>query len=103
MLIFIDDRAFTIPKSGIIELPVASTKKLKNEKVINKLAEYTGLSNDALTYYVDVAGKWREGEDGQKIEERAMERGVLTFILAVIPCGFLFNYIEKLGAKKENE
>ena len=60
MLIFIDDRAFTIPKSGIIELPVASTKKLKNEKVINKLAEYTGLSNDALTYYVDVAGKWRD-------------------------------------------
>ena len=103
MLIFIDDRAFTIPKSGTIELPVASTKKLKNEKVINKLAEYTGLSNDALTYYVDVAGKWREGEDGQKIEERAMERGVLTFILAVFPCGFLFNYIEKLGAKKENE
>ena len=81
----------------------ASTKKLKNEKVLHKLAEITGLSQDELTYYVDVAGKWREGEDGQKIEERAMERGVLTFILAVIPCGFLFNYIEKLGAKKENE
>ena len=103
MLVFIDDRAFTIPKSGIIKLPVASTKKLKNEKVLHKLAEITGLSQDELTYYVDVAGKWREGEDGQKIEERAMERGVLTFILAVFPCGFLFNYIEKLGAKKENE
>ena len=103
MLVFIDDRAFTIPKSGIIKLPVASTKKLKNEKVLHKLAEITGLSQDELTYYVDVAGKWREGEDGQKIEERAMERGVLTFILAVILCGFLFNYIEKLGAKKKNE
>ena len=103
MLVFIDDRAFTIQKSGIIKLTLTSTKKLKNEKVLHKLAEITGLSQDELTYYVDVAGKWREGEDGQKIEERAMERGVLTFILAVIPCGFLFNYIEKLGAKKENE
>ena len=64
MLIFIDDRAFTIPKSGIIKLPVASTKKLKNEKVLHKLAEITRLSQDELTYYVDVAGKWREGEDG---------------------------------------
>ena len=103
MLVFIDDRAFTIPKSGIIKLPVASTKKLKNEKVLHKLEEITGLSQDELTYYVDVAGKWREGEDGQKIEERAMERGVLTFILAVIPCGFFFKCIEKLGAKEKNE
>ena len=103
MLVFIDDRAFTIPKSGIIKLPVASTKKLKNEKVLHKLEEITGLSQDELTYYVDVAGKWREGEDGQKIEERAMERGVLTFIIAVIPCGFFFKCIEKLGAKEKNE
>lgn len=103
MLVFIDDRAFTIPKSGIIKLPVASTKKLKNEKVLHKLEEITGLSQDELTYYVDVAGKWREGEDGQKIEERAMERGGLTFILAVIPCGFFFKCIEKLGAKEKNE
>ena len=51
MLVFIDDRAFTIPKSGIIKLPVASTKKLKNEKVLHKLEEITGLSQDELKWY----------------------------------------------------
>ena len=49
------------------------------------------------------AGKWRESEDGQKIQDRATTRGMLTFLIVVIPCGFLFTYTEKLGAKKKNE
>ena len=103
IIVFIDDRSFDIPKSGTVELPVASTKKMTNTEVVDFLQDTTGLSKDNLQYYVDTAGKWRESEDGQKIQDRATTRGMLTFLIVVIPCGFLFTYTEKLGAKKKNE
>ena len=76
---------------------------MTNTEVVDFLQDTTGLSKDNLQYYVDTAGKWRESEDGQKIQDRATTRGMLTFLIVVIPCGFLFTYTEKLGAKKKNE
>ena len=100
IVVFIDDRSFDIPKSGIVELPVASTKKMTNTEVVDYLQNATGLSEENLQYYVDTAGEWRKSEDGQKIQDKAVTMGMLAFLIVVIPCGFLFTYIEKREEKK---
>ena len=100
IIVFIDDRSFDIPKSGTVELPVASTKKMTNTEVVDFLQDATGLSEENLQYYVDTAGEWRESEDGQKIQDKAVIRGMLAFLIVVIPCGFLFSYTEKREEKK---
>lgn len=67
---------------------------------LSRLQDLTGLSEKELQYYVDTAGKWRQSTDGEKMADQATTRGMLAFLIVVIPCGFLFTYIEKLGAKK---
>ena len=52
ILVLIDDRTVTIPKSGAVELPVASTKSVDTMELADKLEEITGLTEDELTYYV---------------------------------------------------
>ena len=49
---------------------------------------------------MDTAGEWRKSEDGQKIQDKAVTMGMLAFLIVVIPCGFLFTYIEKREEKK---
>lgn len=103
IIVFIDDRVFTVPKSGMVELPVASTDSITDPWVLSRLQNLTGLSEEELQYYVDTAGKWRQSTDGEKMSDKATVRGMVTFVIVVVPFGFLFAYIEKLGAKKENE
>ena len=67
--VLIDDRTFTIPKSGTVKLPVASTKEMESTGFIEKLEELTGLAEDDLNYYVDTTEVWRKSEEGQKIEK----------------------------------
>ena len=103
ILVLIDDRTVTIPKSGAVELPVASTKSVDTMELADKLEEITGLTEDELTYYVDTTEAWRKSEEGQRIRERALTVCAVVFVGVTIICSFLFTYIEKLGAKKENE
>ena len=102
VIVLIDDRTFTIPKSGTVKLPVASTKEMDSMKIIEKLEEFTGLTEDDLYYYVDTTEIWRKSEEGQKIRERALTVCTIVFVGVAIICSFLFTYIEKLGAE-ENE
>ena len=103
VIVLIDDRTFKIPKSGTVKLPVASTKEMESTGFIEKLQELTGLAEENLDYYVDTTEAWRKSEEGQKIRERALTVCAVVFVGVAIICSFLFAYIEKLGAKKENE
>ena len=100
ILALIDDRAFTLPQTGCVELPVASTKRITNKTIINKLENSTGLSSEEVRYYVDTAGIWRKSPDGEKIKEEAQTKGAIVFIMVSIVGAFLFTYIEKREEKK---
>ena len=103
ILALIDDRAFTLPQTGCVELPVASTKRITNKTIINKLENSTGLSSEEVRYYVDTAGIWRKSPDGEKIKEEAQTKGAIVFIMVSIVGAFLFTYIEKREEKKQGE
>ena len=103
VIVLIDDRTFTIPKSGTVKLPVASTKEMESTGFIEKLQELTGLAEEDLDYYVDTTEAWRKSEEGQKIRERALTVCAVVFVGVAIICSFLFTYIEKLGAKNQEK
>lgn len=98
--VLIDDRTFTIPKSGTVKLPVASTKEMESTGFIEKLEELTGLAEDDLNYYVDTTEVWRKSEEGQKIEKKASTVCAIVYVGVAIICSFLFTYLEKIGKKK---
>lgn len=70
VIVLIDDRTFTIPESGRITLPVARTGIIEYTSILDAMMEETGLMKDEVRYYVDVAGVWRKGPEGSKIEGR---------------------------------
>lgn len=100
ILVLIDDRTVTIPKSGVVELPVASTKPVDTSELADKLEEITGFTEDELTYYVDTTEAWRKSETGEKIEERAIIIGGSVWVSVAIILSILFTYIEKMEEKK---
>ena len=100
ILVLIDDRTVTIPKSGAVELPVASTKPVDTSELADKLEEITGFTEDELTYYVDTTEAWRKSEAGEKIEERAIIIGGSVWVSVAIILSILFTYIEKMEEKK---
>ena len=103
ILVLIDDRTVTIPKSGAVELPVASTKSVDTMELADKLEEITGLTEDELTYYVDTTEAWRKSEAGEKIEDRAIIIGGSVWVSVAIILSILFAYIEKMEEKKQGE
>ena len=98
--VLIDDRAVTIPKSGAVELPVASTKPVDTMGLLERLEEITGFTEDELTYYEDTTEAWRKSEAGEKIKDRAIIIGGSVWVSVAIILSILFTYIEKREEKK---
>ncbi len=99
MTVLIDDRTFTIPKSGTVKLAVASTKEMESTGFIEKLEELTGLAEDDLNYYVDTTEVWRRSRK-DRIERKASTVCAIVYVGVAIICSFLFTYLEKIGKKK---
>ena len=99
ILALIDDRAFTLPQTGCVELPVASTKRITNKTIINKLEfhrTFFGGSKVLCGYSWDMEKKSRWRKNKRRGTDK---RG--NSIYYGINCGSFLVYIYRKKGGKE--
>ena len=69
VLVFLDDTALDIPKSGKITLPVGETCYAKFNNSFSKVYEEYQITQGENVLYVDMASDWRRSEMGKKLNK----------------------------------
>lgn len=69
IILFLDDTALDLPKKGKVRLPIGESVRVKKNSVFNYIQDEFGLKDENSSWYVDMAGDWRSGEQAEKMEE----------------------------------
>lgn len=70
LLLLLDDTAIRIPKSGKMVLPIGKTCRSKTNRFFSEIQEKYQLPEGEIIEYVDMAGRWRESEQAQDMEDK---------------------------------
>lgn len=70
IIVFLDDTALDLPKSGKIILPVGKTCRVKRNSVFDYIQDKYQLSDENALWYADMSGRWREGEQVKELGKR---------------------------------
>lgn len=62
LLLFLDDTAISIPKSGRLLLPVGTTRRVKTNELFAEIQDKYQLPKGETIEYVDMAGGWRRDQ-----------------------------------------
>lgn len=78
VLVFLDDTTIDLPKEGVVTLPIGRYMRMGEGRFLNVLREKSGLPE--ADSYIDMAGKWREGEEAEKVENMRFLIGIVLFV-----------------------
>lgn len=82
--VFLDDHSLMFPRSGEMVLPIAKTEATGNGRVKELLREKTDLTAEETEVFVDAAGEWRMGKEGQKAYHMVMFLLIASFVVVFI-------------------
>lgn len=94
IIVFLDDFAFEIPKTGKVTLPVAQKMYMNTiNDTFHEIQKEQQISEENISWYVDTAGDWRKSDQAKAINDRRFSFGFMIFVLVAV--------IEIIGFKIE--
>ena len=70
IILFLDDTALDLPRTGKVILPVGQTIRVKKNNVFDYIQEEFRLEDENTVWYVDMVGYWRESEQMKALQEK---------------------------------
>lgn len=99
IIVFVDDFAVDIPKSGTVTLPVAKKMYMNTiSDTFREIQKEQQISEENISWYVDTTGNWRKSEQAKTIEGSRFRVGLLTFVLVAVIESILFALEKKRHA-----
>lgn len=95
VIVLLDDYAIKLPRSGMVKLPIGRTKKLLSIDAKEYLREEYDFSEDELSYYIDMAGGWREGNIAERIVTVRVTATIVMCIIIGFSAYFLIERIDR--------
>lgn len=87
VVVLLDDTTIDLPKEGRVRLPIGEYESAGEGRFKDTLVEKSGLTD--LNGYIDMAGKWREGEESKQLEEKRDMMKFVVFIVSWILSSYL--------------
>lgn len=84
LLLLLDDTAIDIPNSGKFTLPVGKTCRAKSNRFYAQIQDKYQLLGDDCVEYVDMSGRWREGEQVKEMEKKKTYLYLGTMVVMVL-------------------
>lgn len=84
IILFLDDTALDLPKSGKVILPVGKTCRVKRNSVFDYIQDKYQLSDENALWYADMSGRWREGEQVKELEKKKTYLYLGTMVVMVL-------------------
>ena len=100
ILVFLDDTALALPKSGKVTLPVGETCHSKFNKSYTKIYKEYQITQGENVLYVDMAGDWRKSEQAKDYEMYTGDLYLGTFLGFIVLQIIVHIIYKKISSRK---